>query len=115
MATGLPYSTIEKEPFRSFIEKEVGYKLPSESSIQKTYTDVVVGKREREMMEVLTVKDLYVAFDEAMDKHNEPVGAVLVENLESTDRPYAIYVGRMSSVNGDTVANAFRQNNLNCF
>ena len=29
MASGLPYSTIQKEPFRSFIEKEVGYKLPS--------------------------------------------------------------------------------------
>ena len=42
-------------------------------------------------MEVLTGKDLYVAFDEAMDEHNEPVGAVLVGHLESTDRPYPIY------------------------
>ena len=53
MASGLPYSTIEKEPIRSFIEKEVGYKLPSESSIRKTYVEVVVEKREREMMEFL--------------------------------------------------------------
>ena len=35
MTSGLPYSIIEREPFRSFIEKEVGYKLPSESSIRK--------------------------------------------------------------------------------
>ena len=40
-----------------------------------------------------------------MDEHNEPVGAVLVGHLESTDRHYPIYVGRMSSFNGDTVAN----------
>ena len=59
MASELSYSTIEKEPFLSFIEKEVGYKLPSESSIRKTYADVVVGKRERKMMEILTGKDLY--------------------------------------------------------
>ena len=57
------------------------------------------------MMEVLTGKDLYVAFDEAMDEHNEPVAAVLVGHLESTDRPYPGYVWRMSYVNGDTIAN----------
>ena len=62
MTSGIPYSTIEKEPFHSFIEKEVG------SLIRKTYADVVVGKREREMMEVLIGKDLYVAFDKAMEK-----------------------------------------------
>ena len=56
-------------------------------------------------MEVLNGKDLYVAFDEAMDDYNEQVGAVLVRHLESTDRSYLIYVWRMASVNGDTVAN----------
>ena len=43
-------------------------------------------------------------FDETKDEKNEPVGAILVGNLENTDKPFVLYIGQMSVVNADSIA-----------
>ena len=49
---------------RKFIEGEVGYKLPSESPLRKTYLEKEFPKEKENMFQTLGSKDLCFVFDE---------------------------------------------------
>ena len=61
---GIPFSKLDDTSFRGFLETELGYKLPSESSLRKSFLDKVVSEKKAEMQAQLTDTDIYLIFDE---------------------------------------------------
>ena len=102
---GIPLNKLENSEFRKFIEGEVGYKLPSESSLRKTYLEKEFAKEKENMFQTLgSEDDLFFIFDETKYRHFQSVAAILVGAVNSPAKPYLLALKVMDKVNGDTVS-----------
>ena len=70
---GVPFSKFENKEFKSFLEKELGYKLPSESVLRKHYLEQAFERKRQEMVDLLKNEKFYIIFDETKNKKMENV------------------------------------------
>ena len=101
---GIPLNKLENSEFRKFIEGEVGYKLPSESSLRKTYLEKEFAKEKENMFQTLGSEDLYFLFDETKNRHFQSVAAILVGAVNSPAKPSLLALKIIDKVNGDTAS-----------
>ena len=76
---------------KGFLDAELGYKLPSETSVRKDYLETVVQTKRKTMITELQGKDLYVIFDETAIK-NLQIFAVLIGDIMSHRNPYLLTI-----------------------
>ena len=105
----IPFNKLCDKDFRDFLEKELGYKLPSQSSLRNTYMENVVQKEKLLMREDLKSQPIYIIFDETRNNNFESVVALLVGSVTSPSKPYLFSLEIKSKVNGDVVAQFISQ------
>ena len=98
---GLPFNILANLELKGFLEAELGYKLPSETSVRKEYLETVVQTERKTMITELQGKDLYVIFDETAIE-NKQIFAVLVRDVMSPRNPYLLTI-----LEGDRVDSGF--------
>ena len=100
---GISFSKLDDIKFRAFLDTELGYKLPPESSLRKSFLDKVVSDKKAEMQAQLTETDIYLIFDETTNKNQENVVALLVGQVSSPAKPYLLELDTLETVTDDSV------------
>ncbi len=106
LAANIPWYKLQVPKFRSFLEDNLGIKIPDQGSLRLKYLDLCFEDVSKEIEENLRGQPIWVSVDETTDAVGRYVANVLAGKLNSEEysKPYLINSRFLDKTNSDAIA-----------
>jgi len=109
LAANIPLTKLTSTYFRNFLEKNIKFKIPDESTLRKNYVEKCYLNTIRNIRHYVGDKKIWVSVDETTDVEGRYVVNIVIDTLEAENsgKIYLLYSDVLEKTNHSTIAKAF--------
>ncbi|KAL4148242.1 hypothetical protein QTP88_002523 [Uroleucon formosanum] len=109
LAANIPLAKLNNTNFRNFLEKNIKFKIPDESTLRKNYVEKCYLNTIRNIRHYVGDKKIWVSVDETTDVEGHYVVNIVIGTLEAkySGKIFLLYSDVLEKTNHSTIAKAF--------